>query len=61
MGLGEVVWTGGGENHPGSASVEEGEGIWDSVSVNWIDEGDDWVGRESTMVRVERVLEMVEV
>ena len=54
---------GGGENHPGSASVDEGEGIWVSVSVsvNWIDEGDDWVGRESAMVRVERVLETVEV
>ena len=40
--------------------MDEGEGMWDLVSVNWIDEGDDWVERESTKVRVERVLEMVE-
>ena len=58
-GLEDVVWTGGGEPQPGLASVEEGEEVRDSV--NWMDEGKDGVGRESSTVWVEKVLEIVEV
>ena len=39
--------------------MDKGEEAWDSV--NWIGEGEDGVGRESTKIRVEKVLEIIEV
>ena len=57
--LAECDGAGEEESEEGPASVDEGEEVQDSV--NWMDEGEDGVGRELSTVWVEKVLEIVEV